>query len=233
MAITIGSTKTAAQDQGIKCLVYGASGTGKTFLSSTLPGVTVILSAEAGLLSLRQFDIDSTSIKTMQDLKDAYKFLCEDKKYSNIVIDSLSEIAEAVLVDAKSGNKDGRMAYGDMAEAVVKLVKAFRDLPGKNVVMIAKVERTKDELSGAMLYNPSFPGTKLGQALPYLFDEVFALRTDKDEEGNTIRYLQTARDNQFDAKDRSGTLNQFEKADMGIIFGKINGSTTTTKKGAK
>lgn len=231
MAITIGSTKTAAQNQGIKCLVYGPSGAGKTYLSSTLPGVTVILSAEAGLLSLRQFDIDSATISTMQDLKDAYTFLRDDTKYNNIVIDSLSEIAEAVLADAKAGNKDGRMAYGDMAEQVVKLVKAFRDLPGKNVVMIAKIERTKDEMTGAMLYNPSFPGSKLGQALPYLFDEVFALRTDKDEDGNTIRYLQTSRDNQFDAKDRSGTLNQFEKADMTAIFIKING--TTTKKGAK
>lgn len=223
MAITIQSTKGAASN-GIKCLIFGSSGSGKTRLASTLQGKTLILSAEAGLLSLREYDIDSITINTWDELKEAYKYCCtkEAAHYDNIVIDSLSEIAEVVLENAKTNVKDGRMAYGEMAEQVVKIVKAFRDMEGKNIIMLAKVERAKDELSGAMLYTPSFPGAKLAQNLPYLFDEVFAMRTDKHGD-ETVRFLQCQRDNQYEAKDRSGALDQFEPADLSEIINKIKG----------
>ena len=36
--------------------------------------------------------------------------------------------------------------------------------------MSDKMERTKDEITGGMLYGPSMPGAKPGQAIPYLFD---------------------------------------------------------------
>ena len=223
MAITIKSTK-EAHTQGIKILLFGQSGSGKTRMSATLPGNTIILSAEAGLLSLRGYDIDSIIINSWDELKEAYKYCCskEGDKYDNIVLDSLSEIAEVVLENAKATVKDGRMAYGEMAEQVVKIVKAFRDMPNKNVIMIAKVERAKDELSGAMLYTPSFPGAKLAANLPYLFDEVFAMRTEKQGD-EVVRFIQCQRDNQWDAKDRSGALDQFEPADFAEIFNKIKG----------
>lgn len=224
MAIKIGSTKDATSS-GIKCLIFGASGAGKTRLASTLTGNTLILSAEAGLLSLKDFDIPSTTINSLQELKDAYSYLVANPDIINIYIDSLSEIAENILEHAKTNVKDGRMAYGEMAEQVVKVVKGFRDLDGRNVIMVAKVERTKDELTGAVLYSPSFPGNKLGQNLPYLFDQVLALRIEKDIDGNIVRYLQTQRDEQWDAKDRSGKLDMFEPADLSEIFSKIIGST--------
>ena len=222
MAIKIQSTKTSKMDQGIKILLYGASGAGKTRISSTLPGNTIILSAEAGLLSLQEFDIDVITINTFDELKEAYKYLNgkEGEQYDNIVLDSLSEIAEIVLENAKNSVKDGRMAYGEMAERIVSIVKAFRDMANKNIVMIAKLERTKDELSGALLYTPSFPGAKLAQNLPYLFDEVFALRVDKQDD-ETIRFIQTSTDNQWSAKDRSGKLSQFEEANLTSIINKI------------
>ena len=55
----------------------------------------------------------------------------------------------------------------------------------------------------------------------YLFDEVFALRVEKDAEGNPSRWLQTGADLQYSAKDRSGALNLFEPADLGAIAMKI------------
>lgn len=57
-------------------------------------------------------------------------------------------------------------------------------------------------------------------------DEVFALRNDRDNEGNVTRYFQTAPDFQWVAKDRSGRLDQFEPADMGHIISKIIGPPT-------
>lgn len=229
MAIKINSTNQAAQ-HGIKCLIYGQSGAGKTRLSATLKGRTIILSAEAGLLSLREFDIPSVTITTMDELEEAYAYLAESSEYDNIVLDSLSEIAEQVLEHEKRTCKDGRMAYAQLGEKVVQLVKAFRDLPGKNVVCIAKVERAKDDMTGAMLYSPSFPGSKLAANLPYYFDEVWALRVEKDADGNPLRVLQTAADNQWTAKDRSGALDQYEDADLGAVFDKIHPAPKGGKK---
>ena len=222
MGIKIQSTKNSKTDNGIKILLYGNSGAGKTFLTSTLEGKTIILSAEAGLLSLQGYDIDAITINTFDELKEAYGYISgkEGEDYQNIVLDSLSEIAEVVLENAKHSVKDARMAYGEMAEKVVKIVKGFRDLQGKNVIMIAKLERAKDEITGSMLYTPSFPGAKLAQNLPYLFDEVLALRIDKQDDG-TIRFLQTQADNQWSAKDRSGKLDQFEEANLSKIISKI------------
>ena len=76
------------------------------------------------------------------------------------------------------------------------------------------MEKQKDEQTGSMLYSPSMPGQKLGQALPYFFDEVLVLRAEKDADGNLARFFQTAGDYNFTAKDRSGALDLYEPADF-------------------
>ena len=88
--------------------------------------------------------------------------------------------------------------------------------------MTAKQERKEDQVSGAQLYFPSLPGAKLGQGVSYFFDEVFALRVEKDAEGNVVRMLQTGRDFQFEAKDRSGKLAMYEPCDLAAIAAKIH-----------
>ena len=55
MAIQLKSTGDLG-DQGLKVLVYGQAGCGKTTLSKTLP-TPVVLSAEGGLLSLKDDNI--------------------------------------------------------------------------------------------------------------------------------------------------------------------------------
>ena len=235
MALIIKSTKEVVSN-GIKCLLFGQSGSGKTRLSATLPGKTLILSAEAGLLSLREFDIDSIAITSIAELRDAYTFIAseEGNKYDNIVLDSLSEIAEQVLSYELANSKDGRAAYGELAKQMTALTKAFRDMQGKNVMCIAKAERSKDDITGAMLYSPSFPGQKLTTDIPYLFDEIMYLHAIRDNETNEVkRYLQTSADNRIQAKDRSGALDQFENADMSEIISKINARTGELKKGGK
>ena len=55
-------------------MVYGGAGVGKTVLCSTAPN-PVIISAEAGLLSLRDFDIPYVSVTKYEDLVDVYKWM--------------------------------------------------------------------------------------------------------------------------------------------------------------
>ena len=77
MGIKSQSTKNSKTDNGIKILLYGNSGAGKTFLTSTLEGKTIILSAEAGLLSLQGYDIDAITILPF-DFKVSYVADCSN-----------------------------------------------------------------------------------------------------------------------------------------------------------
>ena len=104
----------------------------------------------------------------------------EAKNFQSIGLDSISEIGEVVLNNAKRQVKDPRQAYGELIEKMETLVRAFRDIPGKNVLVSAKMEPTKDELSGIVKYGPSMPGAKLGPKLPYFFDIVMRLGIGKD-----------------------------------------------------
>jgi hypothetical protein len=224
MAIQLKRTKEATA-QAVKLLVYGQAGAGKTSLIPTLP-TPVILSAEGGLLSIADTNLPFIEITSMDDLREAYKWLngsAEAGEFQSVALDSISEIAEVVLNTEKKVNKDPRAAYGAMQEQMADIIRGFRDLPGKHVYMSAKLEKTQDEM-GRVLYAPSMPGNKTGQSLPYFFDEVLALRVEKDSDGNTRRALLTDGDGLWLAKDRSGKLEVWEDADLGEIIKKIGGS---------
>jgi hypothetical protein len=224
MAIQLKRTKEATA-QAVKLLVYGQAGAGKTSLIPTLP-TPVILSAEGGLLSIADTNLPFIEITSMDDLREAYKWLTsstEAAEFESVALDSISEIAEVVLNAEKKINKDPRAAYGAMQEQMADIIRGFRDLPGKHVYMSAKLEKTQDEM-GRVLYAPSMPGNKTGQSLPYFFDEVLALRVEKDAEGMTRRALMTDGDGLWLAKDRSGKLEVWEDADLGEIIKKIGGS---------
>jgi len=223
MAISLKRTKEATA-QAVKLLVYGQAGAGKTSLIPTLP-TPVILSAEGGLLSIADTNLPFIEITSMDDLREAYKWLtssAEAAEFESVALDSISEIAEVVLNAEKKINKDPRAAYGAMQEQMADIIRGFRDLPGKHVYMSAKLEKTQDEM-GRVLYAPSMPGNKTGQSLPYFFDEVLALRVEKDAEGMTRRALMTDGDGLWLAKDRSGKLEVWEDADLGEIIKKIGG----------
>ena len=222
MAINLKNTSDV-HTNGVKVLVYGHAGVGKTTLSTTMPN-PVIISAEGGLLSIKDSNIPYIEVSNMDDLKEAYSWLTSDegKKFDSVILDSLSEIGEVVLIHEKTLNKDGRAAYGEMATQMTSLIRAFRDLPGKNVLMTAKVEKSQDE-NGRMLYAPSMPGAKLGQTLPYFFDLVLALRVEKDTDGVAQRALMCDSDGLWMAKDRSGKLQAWEQPDLGAIIREIGG----------
>jgi phage nucleotide-binding protein len=209
---------------GVKLLVYGQAGAGKTTLAATLPA-PLILSAEGGLLSIAGHDLPYIEIATMADLGEAYRFVTESAEaaaFESIALDSISEIAEVLLTHEKAATKDPRKAYGEMADQMAGMIRNFRDIPGKHVYMSAKMEKAQDE-TGRMLYSPSMPGNKTAQSLPYFFDEVLALLVEKDSEGTTQRALLCDSDGTYQAKDRSGRLEMWEAPDLGGIINKIKG----------
>lgn len=223
MAISLKRTSNLHADNGVKMLVYGQAGAGKTSLIPTLPS-PVVLSAEGGLLSISGADVPYIEITSMADLMEAYTWLTtspEARDFQSVALDSISEIAEVVLVEELKRNKDGRAAYGELNSAMTGVIRAFRDLPGKHVYFTAKCEKAQDE-QGRMLYSPSMPGKTLTQQLPYFFDCVFSLQVGKDAEGKAHRMLLTDTDGLWVAKNRAaGRLSAWETPDLGAIIAKI------------
>ena len=214
----------------IKVLVHGPAGAGKTRLCATTGGKPLIISAESGLLSLKGFDLDVVTVTDMTTLQEVYQFLKTDTTYDWVCIDSLSEVAEVCLSSEKAKTADGRKAYGETNDIMAKLIRAFRDLP-KNIYMAAKQDRVKDDVTGGIYFGGSMPGKTLTNDLAYYFDEVFAYQTWKDEQGVVHRMLQTQRDNQYDAKDRSGVLDFAEEPNLARIYQKITSTETTVAQG--
>ncbi len=238
MAMKFTTTAQASKLNGVKVLAYSDAGLGKTTLCATAPKPCII-SAESGLLSLRPEniarleqvvqrslprDFPVMEITSYNDLVDAYTFASSQHgaQFETFCLDSLSEIAERVLTNAKKVAKDPRQAYGALIDDTLAVVRAFRDLPGKNVYFSAKQERVTDA-NGVAMFGPSMPGKQLGPGLPYFFDEVFHLGVAKDAQGRSYRYLRTSPDFQYTAKDRSGALAEIERPDLSYIFNKIAG----------
>lgn len=220
MPIKVRTTK-SVKNHGIKVIVYGKAGVGKTSLLATAPN-PIIISCESGLLSIADNDIPYIEIGSIKDLHEAYQFLSDNDDYDTICLDSISEIAEILLSELKATAKDPRQAYGELADKMTKMIRLFRDIKNKNVVFVAKSSRLKDE-NGILMHNVSMPGNNLVQNVPFFFDEVFHMTFMKGDDGKDYRVVLTASGYNHEAKDRSGKLKAIEPPDLSYIFKKIQG----------
>ena len=231
MSLNFTTTDKASANHGIKALVYGAAGSGKTSLCGTAPS-PLIISAEAGLLSLRSQSHPVLTINNAAELDEAFNW-CQMEAVKNgiktVCLDSISEIVEQILKDEKSKTKDPRAAYGEMANKAIDIAKRFRDLPGLHVLITAKQVTATDPITGVAKAQPTAPGQQVGPALPYLTDLVLHAATDKDAEGKTFYYLRTRAAFNAEAKDRSGALDELEYPNMTNIIQKVLAAPTTAQ----
>ena len=206
---------------GIKCLVFGPAGIGKTPLLATAPEMC-ILSAEKGLLSLRKTHTAYLEVNDIKSLYEAVDWLLranESRRFYSYGLDSLSEIAEVVFADKKTKNKDIRAAYRETQDDMFALVRRFRDIPQKNVVFIAK----QYEMTLGMQPNtyrrafPVMPSEKLVNGIPYYFDLVMHMYAWNEQ----YRALHTKESPYYFARDRSGMLAEVEQPNLAYIFHKV------------
>lgn len=209
---------------GTKILLYGVSGSGKTSLLRG-SGKTLMISLENGELSLQgATNIDVLSPKSMAEFRQAY-ILARDNvdNYDTIAIDSLTELGELIVADLKKDPEYSSMANGmklwlKYSEDMLAIAKAFRDLKGVNIILIALAE-TKKENFEDKLY-PQIPAQKVQSKLPALFDEVLYLNVTASGDRQLICNPSSA----ITAKDRSSRLEAVEEANLEVIFNKIKGS---------
>lgn len=223
------------RDHGVKCILYGSSGIGKTSQIKTLVAEgykVLVISAESGLLSLAGTKVDMIDISTndkgeavapskrFERLLEVYKFLHQTKHaYDTIVLDSLTELNSCLLEALRekyTDPKDTLKMFGDNSVVMQKMIKAFRDLD-LNVVLIALASAEKDDL-GRRFTTIDVVG-KVANAIPPLFDEVLYMYS--DDKGT--RNILTNQTDKVIAKDRSGKLAMTEEANLGKIFKKIKG----------
>lgn len=228
------------EHQKIKALIGGPSGAGKTTLAGTLNGKTLIVSAESGLMSVADKEIDFIDLsrndkdevitepaQRIARLSEVFKYLhagCPSEdgkatwKYKNVFLDSLTEISELLVAKLNKDfpdRKDSFPMWGEYGKIMRSIVKNFRDLP-YNVWMSVITEVDKDENNKRYV---SFKvAGSIADQLPQYFDEVFQVHVDAEGKRSLIT---RASDVLIHCKDRSRKLLPIEVADLGEVVRKI------------
>jgi len=142
----------------IKALIYGASGSGKTFFAGTAKNA-LFLSAEGGLLSNAKKGVSYSEIRSLTDLTDSLDYLKKNpKEYRTVVIDSISEINDIVIAEIENRTKKQMQLqnWGELSTKIRKVLRGFRDLPmhvifialEKNIIDNEKIKKIVPEMAG-------------------------------------------------------------------------------------
>jgi AAA domain len=209
-----------AQQYGVKSLVYGDPGTGKTPLINTAPR-PVFLAVEPGLLSMRGSTVPTCFATTPAQLDDFFSWLArspETAQYDTVCVDSISQMAE-IYLDSELGNhKDPRKAYGEMSRKVLTHLNAMYYMQNKHVYLICKQGSTEENNIKKKV--PYFPGQDLGIKVPHLYDEILHAERISTPQG-PVSVLRAKASFDVFARDRSGRLAEFEPFDLSNLFNKI------------
>lgn len=216
MALNIQNTS-QSDKTFVNIIVFGDSGVGKTSLVKTLPKEsTLVLSAEDGLLSIKDHAVDYVKVKSIGDVLEVIKDK-DAEKYKNIVVDSITELSQNHFTFLKGKYPDPKMAiklWGDFLEDFSKMFKTLRGLE-KNVLALALVSEKENE-TGKTIKRPDVYG-KSSERIVAWFDESFYMHINKEGERKLLtQSVETVR-----AKDRSGLLDKVIEPDIGEVLKKI------------
>lgn len=211
-----------AVQYGVKAIVYGPPGSGKTPVINSAPR-PIMLACEPGLLSMRTSTVP-TFFAANSDMIDEF-FLWffnsnETRNFDTLALDSASHMADTYLQalltgKSKSGNKvHGKVAYGEMARMTMDHLRKLYYMPQKHAYLICK-EGTFDSIK-----KPYFPGQNLLVEVPHLYDAILNLNVQNvPGVGQTKAFRCQASIDVF-ARDRTGNLAEFEPPNFGALVAK-------------
>jgi len=213
---------------GVKAVVYGPPGGGKTPICANTAPRPVVVMSEPGFLSMRGSQVPTFpcfSPARFDDFMAWAKGSAEAKNYDTFVFDSMSQSAERKLADelggsSKAGNEQhGMRAYGKMARWAMEHLNDLYFMQQKHIVLICKQQAF--EVNGMIYYRPYFPGRDMPVRVPHLFDLVTRLGDWNVPGVGETKAFRTKE--QFDqmGRDRSGRLAEYEPPDFGKIVAKI------------
>jgi len=250
------------ETRGIKGVIFGKSGIGKTSLLWTLNSSTALFfDLEAGDLAIEGWPGDTIRPRTWQECRDFAVFIggpnpalredqvysqahfdavCEQfgapsalDKYETIFIDSITVAGRLCFQWAKgqpqafserTGKPDMRGAYGLHGQEMIAWLTHLQHTRGKNVWFVGILDEKLDDFN-RKTFVPQIDGSKTGNELPGIVDEVIAMAEISEGDGAAYRAFicQTLNPFGFPAKDRSGRLDVIEEPHLGRLMEKISG----------
>ena len=250
------------ETRGIKGVIFGKSGIGKTSLLWTLNSSTALFfDLEAGDLAIEGWPGDTIRPRTWQECRDFAVFiggpnpaLREDQVYSQAHFDAVCEQFgdpsaldkyETVFIDSitvagrlcfqwakgqpqafseRTGKPDMRGAYGLHGQEMIAWLTHLQHTRGKNVWFVGILDEKLDDFN-RKTFVPQIDGSKTGNELPGIVDEVIAMAEISEGEGAAYRAFvcHTLNPFGFPAKDRSGRLDMIEEPHLGRLMEKISG----------
>lgn len=205
-----------AKIMGVKAVVYGSPGSGKTPLINTAPR-PVLMATEPGLLSMRNSNVPTwiaPSKKRIDEFMQWFELSNEAKQFDTLAIDSTSQMCDIALDESKA--KHGLQQYGEMAEYVFPYLKRLYFMREKHMYLIAKEELTSDGKR-----RPFYPGKYLPAAIPHLFDCILRLaKVPIPNVGETLAF-QCNGTIDIVARNRTGTLADYEPPNFSALVHKV------------
>lgn len=126
----------------------------------------------------------------------------------------------------KTGKPDNRGAYGLVGRELVQWLTQIQHCENHDIWVVGGMDRKEDDY-GRTVWTPQIEGSKAGNELPGIFDEIIAMVTMKNDEGAPYRAFVTNKVNPwgYPAKDRSGKLELIEEPHLGKLMNKIKGGS--------
>lgn len=210
--------KEFARKFGCKAIVYGPAGTGKTPIINSAPR-PVLLATEPGLLSMRNSEVPTWIAPTKDKIDEFFKWFelsAEAKKFDTLAVDSVSQMCEIALTEAKKRIKHGLQIYGDMNEYIYPYMERLYFMPEKHMYLIAK-----EEVQDSGMRRPYYPGKQLPIQIPHRYDCI--IRVAKVPIPNLGEQTAFQCNGTYDvmARNRTGDLADFEPPHFGEIVKKV------------
>lgn len=209
-----------AQCFGIKAVIFGPAGSGKTPIVNTAPR-PVLLACEPGLLSMRGSNVPTWQGYTPETINDFFKWFFnseETKNFDTLAVDSTSHMAEIYLQAALKSNRHGLAAYGEMATETLKHLNTLYYTRQKHTYLIAKQEIINE--NGMTIKRPYYPGKQLPIELPHKYDQILQLDIQNVPGVGQVKAFRCQSSIDVLARDRTGQLSEFEPPDFAAIVSK-------------
>ena len=227
----------SVSNTAIKCLVYGDSGAGKSFLAASAPKPLILLTEANGQASIMHSNPSADIIHITSDamLGAVLKDICENpnnwSKYDTIVIDSLTEM-QRLIKDriTNQGKKQMRLQdWGILADNMRALIRRIRQLE-KNVVCLCLLEAQLEEETGVRHLKPAFEGKKTSGEIAQFFNFVGFLYTSleqvKENETKTVRSLMVEGPSRVMCKPTYPLTGSIKEPNLSTLFNLIKQPTT-------
>jgi len=208
-----------AEKKGLKVLLYGASGAGKTRMCATFPK-PLFLDLESGLRTtfqvkpvLRYPANPKEEVESLEQVKEFYSLVKKTKNptFETIVVDSLNElqvlVTRNVIGKFKEANRqyEDQMTQADYGKAnrdFLSIIRLFLKLPYHIVFTAVETPREYPE---QQVY-PKFVGKQIGPDLQRIMEMIGYCHVVRGKDGTSQHFVSFKMSPTYIAKDRMGIV---------------------------